>query len=76
MDDTCVCGKSYADFRTDLDFGEVRRMMFVADLDPSRWRQKRRRSVLGFWREIKRQRWASHLAECQWWAIQAEGAAE
>lgn len=32
-------------------------MMFVSTDDPSTWRQKRRRSVLGFWHELKLMDW-------------------
>ena len=55
----CACGCTYAEHRTGLTFRDVRQMMFDQP-DPNRegwWRQKRRRSVLGFWREIKIHSW-------------------
>jgi len=52
---TCACGVAYADHRLGMTFAEARRMMWDQE-DPSRpgwFRQKRRRSVLGFMRELK-----------------------
>jgi hypothetical protein len=61
---TCqACGIRYQDFRTGLSFAEVRAMMFVGSDDSSCWRHKRRRSVLGFWHELKRQQWLYHLSQ-------------
>ena len=51
----CACGATYDDFRTELDFGAVRRMLWNVP-DPTRpgwWRQKRRSSVLGHWRAMR-----------------------
>lgn len=36
-----------------MTFAEVRKMMYVATDDPRLWRAKRRRSVLGYMRELK-----------------------
>lgn len=59
---TCPnCGIEYDDFRTGLTFREVRRMMFTGAADPCDWRHKRRRSVLGFWHELKTQLWQYHV---------------
>lgn len=64
MRDRCPsCGQTYRDLRTDLTFTLVRRMLFTAG--PGPWRQKRRHSVLGFWRELKLQLWAYHLDACE-----------
>lgn len=60
----CDCGCTYDRFSTGLTFGAVRQMMVTGDDDPSTWRNKSRRGVLGFWRELKLQLWASHVAEC------------
>jgi hypothetical protein len=49
----CECGCSYEQFRAGLTFADARKMMTVSDPDPKMWRQKRRRSVLGFMREYK-----------------------
>lgn len=54
---------TYEDFRTGLTFSDVREMMYVSNDDPKTWRQKRRGSVLGFWREIKLSMWATYLYE-------------
>jgi hypothetical protein len=43
----------YEAFRTGLTFREVRAMLWSPSDDPRQWRQKRRSSVLGKWREIK-----------------------
>lgn len=32
---------------------------------PPPWRQKRRRSVLGLWRQIKQCQWQVHIDECE-----------
>lgn len=48
---------TYDEFRTGLTFREVRSMMRVGGDDSSRWRQLRRHSVLGFWRELKLAMW-------------------
>lgn len=53
----CSCGASYAALRTGETFASVRRAMWVADDDPTRWRSKSRRAVLGFWRELKLGLW-------------------
>lgn len=60
----CPCGAKYHEFRTGLTFAEVRRMMFTGDPDPTTWRQKRRRCVLGFWHELKQQFWAQAHGGC------------
>lgn len=52
--DDCVCGQSYSEFRTGQTFASVRKMM-RDDPHPVHggWRQKRRRGVLGYWRQMK-----------------------
>jgi hypothetical protein len=52
---------SYDDFRTGLTFREVRQMLWVNNDDPETWRYKRRRTVLGFWHQLKLQLWAQYL---------------
>lgn len=47
------CGVTYDDFRTGLTFGDVTRMMKTGSDDPKDWRNRRRRGVLGHFREIK-----------------------
>jgi hypothetical protein len=60
----CVCGVTYAEFRTGLTFADVRRMMWCASDDPKMWRSKRRRSVLGFFRELKLNMFDAHHGYC------------
>jgi hypothetical protein len=63
----CACGCTYEEHRTGLTFGDVRRMMFD-QVDPNRpgwYRQKRRRSVLGYWRELKMHLWHSTHGYCE-----------
>lgn len=70
---TCSCGARYKDFRsTDdsgrvLTFAKVRSMMFNQP-DSKRegwWRQKRRRSVLGYWHELKLMQWRMFHGYCE-----------
>lgn len=51
---------TYEQFRTGLTFREVRRMLWVHSDDPRDWKYKRRRTVLGFWRQLKLQLWAQY----------------
>lgn len=51
---------TYDDFRTGLTFAEVRRMLWVSSPDPSKWRYKRRNTVLGHWRALKLQMWREY----------------
>lgn len=60
-----VCGLRYSALRTGLTFRKVRRMMISASPDPRDWRHKRRRSVLGYWRELKLMEWRYHLDACE-----------
>lgn len=50
-------GRGYDRFRTGLTYRQVRSMLWVADPDPSRWRYKRRHTVLGFWHQLKLALW-------------------
>lgn len=64
--ETCpFCGLKYDDFKTGLTYDDVYSMMWIDDEDYSRWRYKRRHSVLGFWHEYKRSLWAEHLHFCE-----------
>jgi len=58
-----VCGIPYRAFRTGHTFTTVREMLWTPGPPP--WRQKRRRSVLGLWRQIKQCQWQLHLDECE-----------
>lgn len=48
---------SYHEFRTGLTYGEVYHMVWAR-----RW--KRRRGVLGYWRELKQRMYAEYLRTC------------
>lgn len=61
----CACGCLYEEHRTGLTFPEVRKMMWRASDDSKDWRQKRRHSVLGFWRELKLQLWDMLHGHCE-----------
>jgi hypothetical protein len=56
---------AYDDFRTGETFATVRQSMRVGTDDPTQWRNKRRRGVLGRWRELKVQLWDWHIHECK-----------
>lgn len=51
-------GAAYDRFRTGLTFAAVKRMMFDGHKDRSRWKYKRRGTVLGAWHAIKLHMWA------------------
>lgn len=59
------CGVTYDQFRSGFTFAQVRAMMVTGSADPKDWRQKRRRSVLGFWRELKISMWYSTHGGCE-----------
>jgi len=52
---------TYKTFRTGLTYRGVYEMLWVHNDDPSKWRYKRRRTILGFWRSLKLQMWAQYL---------------
>jgi hypothetical protein len=52
----------YDDFRTGLTFGEVRRMLWSSNPDPTTWKYKRRHTVLGVWRSLKLAMYDEYLA--------------
>jgi hypothetical protein len=54
-------GRGYASFQTGLDFATVRSFLWAVEEDPTKWRYKRRNTVLGLWREMKQQLWQQHL---------------
>lgn len=53
---------SYEEFRTGLTFRQVRAMLWVQSNDPKDWKYKRRNTVLGLWRQIKREMYAELCA--------------
>ena len=69
----CSCGERYEDFRATNEggrvytFGDVRSLLWNQP-DPNRpgwWRQKTRRAVLGYWRELKLQQWEYRHGYCE-----------
>lgn len=63
----CVCGCTYDMFRLGMTFAEVRRMLWDQEdrNRPGWWRQKRRRSVLGYARELKLHAWDLVHGHCE-----------
>lgn len=51
---------TYEQFRTGLTYRDVYRMLWSSSDDPKTWRYKRRRTVLGMWRQIKQEMWREY----------------
>jgi hypothetical protein len=68
-----ICGLTYEDFKTGLTFREVWTQFWSGSEDPSTWVNKRRRTVLGRWHQIKEEMWREHLHMCE---MQAEWEAQ
>lgn len=51
--------------RTGLTYSCIYSMLWSGSDDPSTWRYKRRRTVLGLWHQIKREQWFDHLDDCE-----------
>jgi hypothetical protein len=66
------CELTYEDFRTGETYRSIFELFWVADFDPSRWVNKRRRTILGRWREIKQKMWEEHLLLCEMQAAHDE----
>jgi len=64
MDRCPICGLAYDAFRSGLTYAEVYAQFWVDDDDPSTWCNKRRRTVLGRWHELKLDLWTEHLDAC------------
>lgn len=74
-DQTCEhCGLVYSDFRTGYKYTEVRMLLWVADEDYSKWKYKRRHTVLGLWHSIKRSLWDEHIYVCEMAALAVQEA--
>lgn len=58
------CGISYGDFKTGYTYDEVYQMFWVSEYDSSKWKYKRRNTILGKWHQIKQEMWAHHLESC------------
>ena len=52
------CGLTYARFRTGLTYRQVYHLIFDR-------KHKRRRGVLGYWHQLKREMWAEHNEDCE-----------
>jgi len=61
------CGRSkplpYGEFRTGLDFYQVKQMLWVESEDSQDWVYRRRNTVLGHWHMIKKQMYESYLQQ-------------
>lgn len=66
-DMVCVCGVKYDDFRTGMDFTDVRNMIITIGTDKKTGKTKygRRSGVLGYWHELKMLYWDQHVGECE-----------
>ena len=65
--DVCpMCGLKYKDFRCSLKaFSEVKEQMFIpSEQDPTKWKYKRKKGVLGYWHMVKKTEWQHHLDDC------------
>ena len=51
----------YEAFRTGFTFSEVSQMLWSASEDPADWKYKRRNTVLGTWRMMKKQMYDQYL---------------
>jgi hypothetical protein len=51
------CGQRYEDFRSGLSFADAKAEMWSGSDDPSDWRSKSRKAVLGYMHERKRALW-------------------
>lgn len=60
----CTCGATYDRFRSGLTFASVKALMYTGSDDPSTWRRKGRKQVLGYWRELKLQAWEEIHRHC------------
>lgn len=52
-------GISYEDFRTGLDFNDVKAAMWTEGPPP--WRMRRRSDVLGYWRQLKKELYGAYI---------------
>jgi hypothetical protein len=52
---------TYEEFRTGLTFRTVRQLLWSSSDDPTTWRYRRRRTVLGFWHQLKQQLYAQMM---------------
>lgn len=59
------CGITYKKFRCSIStFAEIKTEMYRPVKDTSKWRYKRRNSVLGYWHQLKKTEWQYHLEQC------------
>lgn len=69
------CGLTYEQLRTGYTYKEIRMLLWVGDPDYSKWKYKRRHTVLGLWHQIKKSMWSEHLYICDMMALAKEEAA-
>jgi hypothetical protein len=64
--ETCpICGIVYETFKTGMNFGDVRMMLWTGDPNCDQWKYKRRHTVLGLWHQIKKSMWYEHVHQCE-----------
>jgi hypothetical protein len=64
--DKCpFCGLTYGDFKTGLTYQEVFICLWTQSEDPSDWRYKKRRTILGYWHSLKKAAWLEHKQMCE-----------
>ncbi|MCK5558127.1 MAG: hypothetical protein KAJ01_07105 [Candidatus Hydrogenedentes bacterium] len=60
------CGLLYGDFKTGETFGAVRERLWREAADPTKWKYKRRNTVLGLWHSLKQDLWEEHIEHCRY----------
>ena len=72
-DEVCpVCLLAYEKFRTGENYRSVYASLWRASEEPTAWRNKRRKGILGAWHGLKRMMWDNHLRQCEEWREWAE----
>ena len=63
---TCPhCGFQYKDLRTGHTYRDIYVLLWVASEDSSKWRYKRRHTILGKWHQLKMELWNEHIWACE-----------
>ena len=68
-----ICGISYNEFRTGFLYVDIYQMFWEPEHDPSKWKYKRRNTILGRWHQIKLEMWNDHLENCSNECIEQTG---
>ncbi len=59
------CELRYNAMRTGYSYSDIYRMFWSGNDDSATWVNKRRRTILGRWHEIKLSMWNEHLDMCE-----------